>query len=128
MDKAHKNLIKKLPLIAILRGVRPEECLEIGYELFNVGFRILEIPLNSPEAFKSIEKLVLKLNEEVIIGAGTIFNIKQLQTLFDAGGKLAVMLHVDVKIIEMANKLNITVRHPPSNWDNLGVHIGVYQP
>ena len=128
MDKVHNNLIKKLPLIAILRGVRPNESLEISYELVNVGFSIIEIPLNSPEAFKSIEKLVQKLKEEVIIGAGTIFNIKQLQTLFDAGGKLAVMPHVDVKIIEMANKLNITVRHPPSNWDNLGVHIGVYQP
>jgi len=107
MDKGKKILIKRLPLIAILRGVRPEECLEIGYELFNVGFRIIEVPLNSPEAFKSIEKLVLKLKEEVIIGAGTIYNIKQLQTLFDAGGKLAVMPHVDKKIIEMAKKLDI---------------------
>ena len=107
MDKGHKSLIKKLPLIAILRGVKPDECLEIGYELFNVGFRIIEIPLNSPEAFKSIKKLVKKLNEEVIIGAGTILNIRQLQTLFDAGGKLAVMPHVDTKIIEMAKKLNI---------------------
>tara|TARA_B100000586_G_scaffold184134_1_gene135147 strand:- start:248 stop:883 length:636 start_codon:yes stop_codon:yes gene_type:complete len=107
MDNVQKSLIKRLPLIAILRGVRPEECLEIGYELFNVGFRIIEIPLNSPEAFKSIKKLVLKLKEEVIIGAGTIFNIKQLQTLSDAGGKLAVMPHIDIKIIEMAKKLNL---------------------
>ena len=107
MDIVDKSLIKKLPLIAILRGVRPEECLEIGYELFNIGFRIIEVPLNSPEAFKSIEKLVLKLKEEVIIGAGTIFNIKQLQALFDAGGKLAVMPHVDIKIIELAKKLDI---------------------
>ena len=68
---------------------------------------IIEIPLNSPDAFKSIEKLVLKLKEEVIIGAGTIFNIKQLQALFDAGGKLAVMPHVDIKIIELAKKLDI---------------------
>ena len=47
MDIVDKSLIKKLPLIAILRGVKPDECLEIGYELFNVGFRIIEIPLNS---------------------------------------------------------------------------------
>mgnify|MGYP001251756185 CR=1 FL=1 len=107
MEKGNKTLIKKLPLIAILRGIKPEECLEIGYELFNVGFRIIEIPLNSPEAFKSIEKLVQKLEGEVIIGAGTIFTTKQLQTLFNVGGKLAVMPHVDIKIIEMAKKLNI---------------------
>ena len=48
-----------MPLVAILRGIRPEECLEIGCKLFDVGFRIIEIPLNSPEAFKSIEKLAL---------------------------------------------------------------------
>ena len=96
MDYENKSLIKELPLIAILRGIRPEECLEIGFELFNLGFRIIEIPLNSPEAFKSIEKLVLKFCDEVMIGAGTIFNTKELQTLFDAGGKLAVMPHVDI--------------------------------
>jgi 2-dehydro-3-deoxyphosphogalactonate aldolase len=107
MEKIQKNLIKKLPLIAILRGIRPEECLEIGCKLFDVGFRIIEIPLNSPEAFKSIEKLALKLKEEAIIGAGTIFNIKQLQLLSDAGGQLAVMPHIDLKIVAMAKKLNL---------------------
>ena len=107
MDNQETILIKELPLISILRGIRPEECLDIGFELFNLGFRIIEIPLNSPEAFKSIEKLVLKFKDEVIIGAGTIFNFKELQTLFDAGGKLAVMPHVDIKIIEMAKKLNL---------------------
>ena len=102
MDKIQKSLIKKMPLVAILRGIRPEECLEIGCKLFDVGFRIIEIPLNSPEAFKSIEKLALKLKKEAIIGAGTIFNIKQLQLLLDAGGKLAVMPHTDLKLIEKA--------------------------
>ena len=107
MDITQKNIINKLPLIAILRGIRPEECIDIGCELFKVGFRIIEIPLNSPEAFKSIEKLALKLKNGAIIGAGTILNMKQLKILSDAGGQLAVMPHTDLKIVEMAKKLNL---------------------
>jgi len=100
------RFLKSLPLIAILRGIRPEECIDIGCELFEIGFRIIEIPLNSPDAFKSIEKLVLKLKDKALIGAGTITNIKQLQLLSDVGGKLAVMPHTDLKIIRKAKMLN----------------------
>jgi len=106
MDKIQIRFLKSLPLIAILRGIRPEECIDIGCELFEIGFRIIEIPLNSPDAFKSIEKLVLKLKDKALIGAGTITNIKQLQLLSDVGGKLAVMPHTDLKIIRKAKMLN----------------------
>jgi len=106
MDKMQIRFLKILPLIAILRGIRPEESIDIGCELFEIGFRIIEIPLNSPDAFKSIEKLVLKLKDKALIGAGTITNIKQLQLLSDVGGKLAVMPHTDLKIIRKAKMLN----------------------
>ena len=106
MDKMQIRFLKSLPLIAILRGIRPEECIDIGCELFEIGFRIIEIPLNSPDAFKSIEKLVLKLKDKALIGGGTITNIKQLQLLSDVGGKLAVMPHTDLKLIRKAKILN----------------------
>jgi 2-dehydro-3-deoxyphosphogalactonate aldolase len=106
MDKIQIRFLKSLPLIAILRGIRPEECIDIGCELFEIGFRIIEIPLNSPDAFKSIEKLVLKLKDKALIGGGTITNIKQLQLLSDVGGKLAVMPHTDLKLIRKAKTLN----------------------
>ena len=106
MDKIQIRFLKSLPLIAILRGIRPEECIDIGCELFEIGFRIIEIPLNSPDAFKSIEKLVLKLKDKALIGGGTITNIKQLQLLSDVGGKLAVMPHTDLKLIRKAKMLN----------------------
>jgi 2-dehydro-3-deoxyphosphogalactonate aldolase len=106
MDKMQIRFLKILPLIAILRGIRPEESIDIGCELFEIGFRIIEIPLNSPDAFKSIEKLVLKLKDKALIGAGTITNIKQLQLLSDVGGKLAVMPHTDLKLIRKAKTLN----------------------
>ena len=106
MDKMQIRFLKSLPLIAILRGIRPEESIDIGCELFEIGFRIIEIPLNSPDAFKSIEKLVLKLKDKALIGGGTITNIKQLQLLSDVGGKLAVMPHTDLKLIRKAKTLN----------------------
>ena len=57
MDKDLTRYLDDLPLIAILRGIHPDECLDIGHTLFEIGFRLIEIPLNSPDPFKSIKKL-----------------------------------------------------------------------
>ena len=107
MDKELTRYLDELPLIAILRGIQPDECLDIGHTLFEIGFRLIEIPLNSPDPFKSIKKLAFDLNEKALIGAGTIFNKKQLQNLCDAGGKLAVMPHSDLELIRKAKSLNL---------------------
>jgi len=107
MDKIQKSLIQRMPLIAILRGINPSECIEIGCKLFDIGFRIIEIPLNSPEAFKSIERLATKLSGEAIIGAGTILNVEQLKLLSNAGGNLAVMPHIDQQAVSYAKKYNL---------------------
>ena len=107
MDKVQKSLINRMPLIAILRGIKPSECIEIGCKLFDIGFRVIEIPLNSPGAFKSIERLATKLSGEAIIGAGTILNLEQLKLLSNAVGKLAVMPHIDQKAVSLVRKLNL---------------------
>ena len=107
MDKDLTRCLDELPLIAILRGIQPDDCLDIGHTLFEIGFRLIEIPLNSPDPFKSIKKLAFDLNGKAMIGAGTIFHKKQLQFLCDAGGKLAVMPHCDLELIREAKSLNL---------------------
>ena len=107
MNNVLNKWLEEFPLIAILRGIHPEDCLEIGQGLFQIGFRLIEIPLNSPEPFKSIQKLSLNLKGSAIVGAGTILQKNQLELLNDSGGKLAVMPHVDLELIRKAKTLNL---------------------
>ena len=107
MNNVLNKWLEELPLIAILRGIHPDECLEIGQGLFQIGFRLIEIPLNSPEPFKSIRKLSLKLKGSAIVGAGTILQKNQLELLSDSGGQLAVMPHTDLELIRKAKTLNL---------------------
>lgn len=80
----------KREIIAILRGVRPEEALSVGRALVDAGISIIEVPLNSPEPLKSIEILSDALSGEAQIGAGTVLKVSQVQDVARAGGQLIV--------------------------------------
>ena len=87
------------PLIAILRGIRPEECEAIGDALFAGGIRIIEVPLNSPEPLASIERLSGKFGDEVLVGAGTVLRAEQVRDVAEAGGRLIVSPSVNSDVI-----------------------------
>ena len=87
------------PLIAILRGVQPEEVLAIGHALFEAGFRIIEIPLNSPQPLESIQKLADVFHDRALIGAGTVMAPVEVDRIAAAGGRLIVMPHSNPEII-----------------------------
>lgn len=91
-----------LPLVAILRGIRPDEVVSIGHTLTGAGFRILEVPLNSPQPMDSIRRLVDALGERYLIGAGTVMTPAQVAEVAAAGGRLVVMPHADVNVIRAA--------------------------
>jgi 2-dehydro-3-deoxyphosphogalactonate aldolase len=91
-----------LPLIAILRGVRPQEAIEIGGTLIEAGFLALEVPLNSPEPLASIERLAHAFGERALIGAGTVLEPAAVEEVAAAGGRLIVMPHGDPAIIRAA--------------------------
>ena len=88
-----------LPLIAILRGVKPDEALALGEALLAAGFRALEVPLNSPEPLVSIARLAATFGERALIGAGTVLHPDQALQVADAGGRRIVMPHSDRAII-----------------------------
>ena len=85
----------KRDLIAILRGVKPDEVLAIGEELVEAGIDVIEVPLNSPEPFQSIELLAKKLPSHVLIGAGTVLDPADIARLDAAGGRLMISPNVD---------------------------------
>ena len=79
-----------LPLIAILRGIRPDEVIPIGRALFDSGFRLIEIPLNSPAPLESIRLLASELGDRADVGAGTVLQASQVTDVADAGGRFIV--------------------------------------
>jgi 2-dehydro-3-deoxyphosphogalactonate aldolase len=92
----------ELPLIAILRGIAPAEAEPIGAALVEAGFRLIEVPLNSPEPFRSIEILAQRFGTDAVIGAGTVMSPDAARRTVDAGGRLIVMPHSDAAVIRTA--------------------------
>jgi 2-dehydro-3-deoxyphosphogalactonate aldolase len=91
--------LKDLPLIAILRGVTPDEIVPVGRALYDAGFRVIEIPLNSPQPFESIRRLTAELGEDCLIGAGTVLTEVQVAEVDAAGGRLIVSPNANLTVI-----------------------------
>lgn len=89
-------------LIAILRGLRPEEAAAIGNVLYDAGFRVIEVPLNSPEPYESIRILRSTLPDDCLVGAGTVLAPEQVEQVKAAGGQVIVMPHSDPKVLRAA--------------------------
>lgn len=89
-------------LIAILRGLRPEEAESIGSALYAAGIRIIEVPLNSPQPLRSLEILRRTLPDDCLVGAGTVLSAEQVRAVKAAGGQLIVMPHCDVQVLRAA--------------------------
>jgi 2-dehydro-3-deoxyphosphogalactonate aldolase len=92
----------KRPLVAILRGVKPDEALGIVSALLEADMTAIEIPLNSPEPFRSIEIAAKRAPADVLIGAGTVLTAGDVDRLHDAGGRLMVSPNVDVDVLARA--------------------------
>jgi len=93
----------KRPLVAILRGIRPEETAGIIDALVEAGFEAIEIPLNSPEPLRSIEIAAKRAPNECLIGAGTVLTTAEVERLADAGGRLMVSPNIDTGVIKAAS-------------------------
>ncbi|MCI0755933.1 2-dehydro-3-deoxy-6-phosphogalactonate aldolase [Teichococcus vastitatis] len=92
----------QLPLVAILRGLRPEEAAPVAEALFEAGFRLIEVPLNSPEPFNSIATIRRLLPRDALVGAGTVLRSEDVGRLADLGAELVVMPHADAAVIRAA--------------------------
>jgi len=102
---ALQERLAPLPLIAILRGIRPAEAIPIGQALIDGGFVAIEVPLNSPEPFVSIRHLAAAFGDRALIGAGTVLTAEQILQVAAAGGRLIVMPHGDPELVRAAKAL-----------------------
>jgi 2-dehydro-3-deoxyphosphogalactonate aldolase len=87
------------PLIAILRGVRPDEVVEIGDALIGAGFTLIEVPLNSPDPLESIARLTRCFEGKAAIGAGTVLTVDDVHAVKAAGGQLIISPNVNTGVI-----------------------------
>ncbi len=102
-----QDTLKTLPLVAILRGLRPDEAVAVGEMLVEAGFRIVEVPLNSPDPFDSIKLLVQALGKRAIVGAGTVLNVADVETLHAVGGQICISPNTNPDVIRRAKSLGL---------------------
>jgi len=96
--------ISQLPLIAILRGLRPDEAVGVADALVTAGFRLVEVPLNSPEPLESIEILAKHLPDDCVVGAGTVLRVEDVSSVTSAGGQFIVAPNLSREVGDAAKK------------------------
>ena len=101
------DFLEPLALIAVLRGITPEEIPSIGAALASRGFRIIEVPLNSPRPFESIRRLADDFDDRCLVGAGTVIDVADVGRVQAAGGRVIVMPHADPAVIREAKRLRL---------------------
>ncbi|NBB62132.1 2-dehydro-3-deoxy-6-phosphogalactonate aldolase [Pseudomonas sp. ODNR1LW] len=96
-----------LPLIAILRGLKPDEAVAVGEAIVATGFRCLEVPLNSPEPLESIRRLRAALDGRALVGAGTVLTVAAAREVAQAGGQLIISPNTDTDVIRETKALGL---------------------
>ena len=91
-----------LPLVAILRGLRPDEAEGVGEALVEAGFTLVEVPLNSPDPLDSIGRLAKRLGDRAVVGAGTVLTVEAVGQVEAAGGAMIISPNADVRVIAAA--------------------------
>jgi len=107
MPSRFADAMTRLPLVAILRGLKSGEALAVLAALLSQGFVLIEIPLNSPDPLASVGAMRKKAPPEVLIGAGTVLRVADVKAVAEAGGDFIVMPHADVAMIRAAKALGL---------------------
>ncbi|PLC06773.1 2-dehydro-3-deoxy-6-phosphogalactonate aldolase [Variovorax sp. RO1] len=105
LDKFNAAM-QALPLVAILRGLSPAEAADVGDAIVEPGFRLLEVPLNSPQPLESIA-LMRQRFPNALVGAGTVLDTKQVREVQAAGGELIVSPNFNAEVIREAAQLGM---------------------
>ncbi|HKX43130.1 MAG TPA: 2-dehydro-3-deoxy-6-phosphogalactonate aldolase [Burkholderiaceae bacterium] len=98
--------MRRLPLVAILRGLTPEEAPAVGAALTEAGFALIEVPLNSPRPLASIAALAAQ-HPDALVGAGTVLTLDQVREVHAAGGQLIVSPNFDAEVVRAAVQLGM---------------------
>ena len=99
MIELFRHYFDPCPLVAIIRGVTPDEVVAVGEALLAAGIGIIEVPLNSPDPIESIRRLSTAMGDRALIGAGTVLTVKQVHDVKAVGGRLIVSPNANVAVI-----------------------------
>lgn len=99
MPQRFQAAIAGMPVVAILRGVEPDEVVEIAQAILDVGIRVIEVPLNSPQPLASIRKLVEHFGSQAVIGAGTVLSVSEVEACHEAGAQIIVSPNTEPEVI-----------------------------
>jgi 2-dehydro-3-deoxyphosphogalactonate aldolase len=102
-----KDWLGRCGLVAVLRGLRPDDAEAVGLALIDAGFVIIEVPLNSPEPYASIERLVACAGDRALVGAGTVRRPQEVNNVVAAGGRLIVTPHAAVDVVRAAKTVGM---------------------
>jgi len=108
MNLTLDDALAEMPLVAILRGVRPDEVAPIADAIVAAGIRLIEVPLNSPEPFVSIAKLAETLAGKALVGAGTVLSVADVDKVAAAGGTLIVSPNANLEVVRHTKRLGLT--------------------
>ena len=106
LDARFSAAIAELPLVAILRGVKPGEAVAIGRALVDAGWKLIEVPLNSPQPLQSIEALAEAL-PNALVGAGTVLTPAAVRDVEAAGGRMVVAPNFDADVVRETRRLGM---------------------
>jgi 2-dehydro-3-deoxyphosphogalactonate aldolase len=98
--------LQTIPLVGILRGLRPDEALPIGRALAATGWTLIEVPLNSPQPLQSIEAIAADL-PQALVGAGTVLSVSDVRNVHAAGGQLVVSPNFNADVVREALRLGM---------------------
>ncbi|WP_240599989.1 2-dehydro-3-deoxy-6-phosphogalactonate aldolase [Solilutibacter silvestris] len=101
------EILERLPLVAILRGVQPDEAAAVAGTLCDAGILCLEVPLNSPSPLDSITRMRAAVGTRALVGAGTVLTVADVGRVADAGGQLVVAPNCDVDVIAAAKRAGL---------------------
>jgi 2-dehydro-3-deoxyphosphogalactonate aldolase len=94
--------IAQMPIVAILRGITPDEVVAVAQAIYDAGVRIIEVPLNSPDPYISIDRLAAHFGDTAIVGAGTVLTTDEVAKCLSAGAQIIVSPNMDTAVIRAA--------------------------
>jgi 2-dehydro-3-deoxyphosphogalactonate aldolase len=107
VNQTINDWLNPVPLLAILRGITPQEVNEVGNILIELGYRILEVPLNSPDPYQSIQQLAKRYTGAALIGAGTVLQPEQVLRVANAGGTLVVSPNLNPEVVKATKRMGM---------------------
>ena len=107
MNNKNNIFNERRPLIGILRGITPLEAESISDVLIEAGITIIEVPLNSPQPYKTIERMVKFHGKSAIFGAGTVLHVNEVQAVSDCGGQIIVSPNLNTLVVKKTKDLNM---------------------